>query len=409
MGTPLPPSKTLDWISKVSLDPTLIGQDALVWRKRAEKDNIELDPSLGGLGRGIQKINLKVQLPIPLLATSEMAEMATQSKVAYQRFHHLFETIDSDSLKNITLPACGAGLDALELYQYFESKKISFHISDLDPTTAWICEENFKRTFSNSTSTQFKVADAFDTSHLKNHDRGYAFLDPARRKDGERLTDRYLPDLNKCIEFLETFKHAQIKLSPGEDIEQLIQSYPKWTWTIIQMASEIKEISGTYGGEAPPIQLLHLNHTGELLEKYSGSPIGPKFSPECPLEVGDTVITPEPSLKQSKLLTKWREEFELETTAFDHTFKGKNELSSPPLSKSYQLIQSFPIKLNPIKKALRQHKGPVELRSMGVKPDLKLQQFLKPYFKRKQEDGPKFTLLLVKSEEQNRALLLKDI
>jgi hypothetical protein len=401
-----PKSTVLDWLLEARHKDELIGQDALSWRKAAERDGIHLPPELGGVGRGSQKINAKIPGSSKLLATSDLAEMATQSGVSSYRFSSFFQNIDT-AIKHVVVPAAGAGLDSLSLLGIKPLANSNFLISDIDPLTLWFCKTNLQHCFPKKQNMHTYCCDALNLPH-KTFANGYAFMDPARRKSGQRLEEQLLPPLDDCIIFLKQFRFAQIKLSPGASIYTLAQQYPEWSWEVIQMSSEVKEICGTYGLNSVSIQATQLDNTGKLISSITGELDDLYLAPMLEQELQELVVIPEPALRQSGLLQNWCRSHDLQPSKFEQVYHSDN-FSTRPLCKSYRLLEQTSIKIPALKKMLKNTTRKIVLRSLNVKPDPKCQQALKPYLSRSATSNGEHTLLFVKSQKQLKALLLEQI
>lgn len=400
----LPDRKILSWLIQASQNQSLLGQDALAWRKAAAKDGLVLPPELGGVGRGNQKINAKHTFSSPLLATSELAEMATQSCVSNYRFSSFLKRIEKP-LQQVVIPAAGAGLDALSLIKQLSGEEVNFLISDINPLALLFCKTNLQHCFPDRASLHNFCCDALAPPHeIKQH--SYAFLDPARRKDGQRLTEHYLPALADGIHLLEKFSYAQIKLSPGAPVTQLIQQFPKWSWEVIQMGSEVKEICGSFGLNESRIKATQLDTQGKVVSTYEGSHDDLKFSFAMEHQPEQLIVIPETALRQSGLLQHWCQQHDIQPTPFEHVFRisGQRQL---PLCKSFKILDQCTPKPSAVKKMLGRVKGRITLRTLNVKPNAKLLQMIKPHQSKPKGQDPELTLLLTRSQKQLKALLLQ--
>lgn len=402
----LPDVSLCNWLVQASHNSELIGKDALIWRKAAQRDGIDLPPELGGVGRGIQKLQSKSSSSKILLGTSELAEMATQSSVSQYRFSSFFEHLKEAPLQ-VVVPAAGAGLDSLSLLQQSMLNSSNLLVSDIDPMTLWFCKTNLQQCFPHRHGIFSFCCDALKLP-TEISEQSYCFMDPARRKAGQRLEDQYLPPLDDCIHLLQKFKYAQIKLSPGASIHHLTQQYPDWSWEMIQMGSEIKEICGSYGATLPNIKATQLDHEGNVISNWSGKREDLLPAPLIEQDLNQLVLIPEPALRQSGLLQLWCQHFDVQATAYEQVFQAKSSLERP-LCKTYQLRNQSPAKPSALKDMLKNIPNRIVFRSLNVKPDVKLQKVIKPHVAKPAHHQPELCLLLARSQNKLRALLLEPI
>jgi hypothetical protein len=224
--------------------------DAFAINKLSHKKGLKTPFWFNGLVRGLQKTQFKMSTKLMWLSLSEHAEMASHYKMSLARAELLEKEFAQIEL--FYFPTCGIGLDILS---WLSSKRIklpvqaTFLISDIDPLICKSAHYNFSKHFKNKTNIichDILEENPFDLKNINS----YCFADPSRRKGGSKFSrGEYEPNLPDTIIKLEQYSIAQIKLSASEDIDELIDTYPKWHWTVNALGKEIKEIFGTWHKE----------------------------------------------------------------------------------------------------------------------------------------------------------------
>ncbi len=220
--------------------------DAFTIRKLCTKKGLNSPSWFNGIVRGLEKTHDKMQFKKMWLSLSEHAEMASHYKMSLARAKIIAKTLTH--IEQFHFPTCGIGLDALN-WLSSEQLNISsdsiFTISDIDPLISRCANYNFSKYFPDK--TKVLCHDILDPLPIDlNHIHSYCFADPSRRKDGAKFSrGEYQPELPALITKLEQYTTAQIKLSASENIDELVEQYPNWHWSINALARDIKEIFGT--------------------------------------------------------------------------------------------------------------------------------------------------------------------
>lgn len=218
--------------------------DALEIQKIAQKKEIQIPVWFQGIGRGLKKIREKSKVLKKWMSSSELAEMASQREVSNYRFQMLSQYINS--LEAFVFPTSGIGLDFFHFHNLFQENvdQKALYVSDINITTCKMLKHNLA---SHNIPAHVICHDVLDGVPIHFPiEKSYCFLDPARRMGGEKKYRIYFPPLKDSMKFLENFAVAQIKLAPGEKLDELNHIYPAWSWTVVQLEHELKEAYGIW-------------------------------------------------------------------------------------------------------------------------------------------------------------------
>ncbi|MBF0196075.1 MAG: hypothetical protein HQL32_00075 [Planctomycetes bacterium] len=435
------------WQNLVDLFPqvlSLIHQgkkaDGLAIHKLAQKNGLAIPPWFQGVGRGFQKCQLKLQHKLELFCASEMAEMGSSWQVAKARYELLKP--HWQKVQVAYLPCCGAGLDALHLLSQASGLGYngSLILSDIYPVAAKMAAYNmaaYKMSDNNTAAkkmsayktainsaegngiqAQVLVEDFLQPGHERVPRESYVFLDPARRSEGQRLKDDYLPPLKSSMQQLELFLMAQIKLSPGENIQELVMTHPSWSWTVIQAKGEIKEVCGTY--VHPSITNAGSDGVKAIITRDNGEncyfkQLHHSLRPEGTgkLKPGQVLALAAPALVKSQLLEDFASHHKLCTyDASPGILLIPDYQQSPegPWLDTFTLLGECSRRPKEIRSLLKPYEGrPLELRAMGDSSDAELMRTLKTYLSQKGSADSRLVLVTVKLGKSRRCLLLESL
>lgn len=404
-------------------------QDALSLKKELQKKGIEAPPWFLGSPRAAQKLSQKHPKGQQLLATTDLAEMASRREVAQQRYTAIQDVLPY--LNSAEFPACGAGLDILHFHDFLETsgveKSIPFLAGDLNHLHSALAQENLNIL---KVKASIYSYDALKPAHTwpPCPNGRYLFLDPARREGQQKLERHtYLPRLEDSLALLESYGCAQIKLAPGESPETLQAFAEKgWSWQWIQWGKDLLECFGTWISEdfrqkhglqpRPRWSICRFHHgvshiwpNLEPLHKDQREEIN-ELQPE------ETTILHQPckALRHSQLDTDWAHDHQLHLAEYMGLWEG-TALSAihDELCDSFLLLDQFPAQAKKLKGKLKPHQPAYfELRAEGVKPKPEFLQKLKPFLQApKGPSGqiPKLYLLLCLREDKETCLILKDV
>ncbi len=360
-----------------------------------------------GVGRAIAKLRAKTPHADALLASSELAEMASRAEIARHRFAALPALLQG--VKRIEMPACGAGVDALHLADFLKEASLALplRLSDSDGIALRMCHYNLMAVYP-KIHANFAVEDFLRPGAMGADLSGaYVYLDPARRSAGQR--GGYAPALEPALRRLETARSAQIKLAPGEDLDALEKSAPAWNFEVLEYRGETLEITGTFTGPRAgpaPRRATRIASAGRPFASFAGRP---ETLPEAAtLEAGPSVLLPSPTLRRAGLLGTWAHAHGVQPLGDSGLFSAISH-GSPVLAESFNCLGMAPAKPKKLLHLLESMASgcPIELRALEAKPDTRLLQALRPFLSAKGASARRLTLLLTRAGSARIALLLQ--
>ncbi len=329
-----------------------------------------------GAGLASEKCQNKTGQMLPFLASTEMAEMASHHHVSQHRWQRMRPYVNG--IHHIHMPCCGAGLDAIHLLNHFSSLPLT--ISDIDPNAIACCRFNLSLTHPKA-KIRFLRENAMLPA-LGSTQSCALYLDPARRS-GQRLPrGTYLPDLASLMPIAQNYAMALIKLSPGEELTQLENLYPHWSWECVEYRGDLREISGLFHPEhstAAPRSALLLHPDGSRAATYQSRPIpsGQAIAMEqCPL-----LFLLRPVLRQTELCEAYAKDHSLTPIRDCYGLWGGSKQPADPLSEAYRLLGKCPGKASALQKllAIIQPQQRIELRRLGSSPPEWLHKQIRKY------------------------------
>jgi hypothetical protein len=391
--------------------------DALKLNKLLSKRGLKAPPWFAGSPRAAQKLKVKHPQGESLLASTDLAEMASRREVAIRRYENL-----SPHWKNIQqaeFPACGAGLDALHFADFLGSECPSIVVGDISDLATAIAQENFDIC---GISGQVYSYDALKPTH-ESPDQTYIFLDPARR-DGEDSLERYhyLPNLDEAMPMLERVDFAQIKLAPGESPDRLLRyTEAGWSWQWVQLGKDLLECSGTWihprhrSPDFEPTWSATRFVDGRAHTWSSPVDVAPQasFALPQPWERGQVLFQPCKALRQSQLLSLWSQSQKLQSSCFEGLWLSAegglaHESQGQHLADVFVLEHACIANPKKLSKELKAWKDyPCELRSELQHTPEDVVQKIQPMLKQKGDPSERRTLLLSNDGHKNWLLVLK--
>ena len=370
-----------------------------------------------GSARAAQKLKEKHPLGEQLLASTELAEMASRREVAQWRFSRL-----APHLANITglqFPASGAGLDTLHFLELYPQFKGRTWAGDLNPLTTAIAKSNLAFVLGSDVGVC-----RYDALQPPFSSKGaFVFLDPARRHEGERLERyQYEPDLDASLKELEKASLAQIKCSPGETPERLAAFAQRgWIWEWVQRGRDIVECFGTWQGDPsqreqvsgesmhslPVWTVTCLDGAGVWISSYSAKLESLPFSQSQPLEIGQILILPKAVLHHSQLFAAWLKEYRLNQSEALGLCTGEHSLA--PLCDSYRLIGIVDSAKHLKRQLADCGDSPLELRSLEHPMPKDWLEKISPLLRQKGDPALRKTLLITRRQGRLVGLLLETV
>jgi hypothetical protein len=305
-------SEVFFWIKEVlKRREDWISLDAFKLQKEWSRQGKSAPAWFLGSPRAALKLKEKHPRGAELLATTELAEMASRWEVARWRFSRCSKALEH--IDFVEFPACGAGLDWLHFLQCYPRFINYCGGGDLNFLATALAQTNLNTIFE-----QPQTVACYDAlSSPFKASKSYVFLDPARRSEGAKLERySYLPDFEASLKILEKAPLAQIKCAPGETPERLKMSVSRgWTWEWVQRGRDIVECFGTWWGVlhslseySKPWTVTCLDGQGTWLSSYSAEPNTMPFGSSVPLELGQSLILPKAVLLHSELYPAWLQE-----------------------------------------------------------------------------------------------------
>ena len=405
--------------------------DALKLNKLLSKRGLQAPPWFVGSPRAAQKLKNKHPQGHTLLASTDLAEMASRKEIALQRYGILAPYWDQ--IKQAEFPACGAGLDALHFAEFFSDQiagaknehEPNLIAGDLHHLHTAIAKENLELCGFNGRVYSY---DALRPAH-ESPPSTYIFLDPARR-DGPNNLERYhyRPNLDDAMPMLQQFDFAQIKLAPGESPERLLgYANSGWSWQWVQWGKDLLECSGTWihphlrSENYEPTWSATRFSDGHAHTWSSAVAVLPSasFALPRPWEIGQVLLQPCKALRQSQLLSLWTQELGLQASCFAGLWVNDGYLGlngDGKVTSDHGMADSFVLEhaclANPkkISKELKPwSQYPCELRSelQHTPPDLVAK--IQPWLKQKGDAEERRTLLLSNDGHKNWLLVLRKV
>lgn len=421
--------------------------DALKLKKELKKAHFEAEPWFVGSPRAAAKLTIKHPKGAELLASTDLAEMASRSEVAMARYEQLLQDelrggapvglddperkgfkLNNLSIKTASFPACGAGLDLFHFVEFCRQHSDNDHpkliAGDLEPLHTDIAKHNAEILH---IPCHFYTHDALQPEPVDTT-RHYVFMDPARREGSTSLERyEYRPALDDAIEHLERYDLAQIKLAPGESPERLeIYSLRGWHWHWIQHGKDLLECAGTWVNPKlrpkteSSTEPEHQRRATRILHgrRESWSPSSsehqvPRLHLKAVPEQGRILIQASKALGQAKLESRWALEQQLKACAYDDLWLSETscpEKTHWPLGDAFTLEDAFLAHPKQIKQQLKKREPfPYELRSTLQRTPPELQKKIEPHLKNKGDPKERRVLMLCQRDEKPWLLILKPI
>lgn len=375
--------------------------DSFSLDKWCRKKNFEFPIWFKGLPRGFQKLKKKITTSNYLMATSEMAEMASHKNVAHHRFQAASEHISDIDYFNF--PCSGAGLDSLHFFKN-KNAKGEIYISDINTLARNIAQYNFTLHQPHLKANYSLKSFPEDKEPLE-YQKSYIYLDPARRQNGQRLQKcEYQPPLSLCIPELQKYALAQIKLSPAENIFELQENIPGWSFNVVGYEREVKEITGTW----IPENESHLSCS--IIDSNTSTFVSENPNPflnSQEIEMGQFLYIPHPAVNKSGLADEIANSLNFHLLLGNDQIYGSDQLKQTPFFDHYQLVDLCAARNKDVNQTLKKHNPPrLNYRCIGLSNDEKLYKSLQKFLKQKHQ-APAWTLILTNIDNSKRCLLLK--
>ena len=390
-------AQRLDWIQK----------DALKLQKEYARKGNPAPAWFLGSPRAAQKLIEKHLLGEQLLASTELAEMASRSDVARYRFSRLASQLETVEVAHF--PASGMGLDILHFLNSYPQFRGKTWAGDLSPLTTAIARANIQHLLGSSVS--FCCYDALSVPFRSQ--RAFVYLDPARRSETGRLERfEYLPNLEASLGELEKSSLAQIKCAPGETPDRL-EAFVKrgWTWEWIQRGRDLVECFGTWRGGVdhgePAWTATALDGEGHWRSSYSGDLEGLPFFVSQPLVLGQHLVLPKAVLLHSQLYAAWLKKYALEPSEALGLCVGT--AASRPLCDNYRLLEVMDSPKTLARQLSTYKEDPLELRCLEHPVPKDWHGKISPFLRQKGDPTQRKTLLLTRRQGRWVGLLLERI
>ncbi len=328
--------------------------------RAATKLQASLEPALARRCAELHELRLRSRArfscEFPLFMTSPGLSRASSEAAANARAAHIFSELPRAWVSDAT---CGIGADAMALSRA-GAKVLA---SDKDPFLAACASANL--------TAYGHVANVMVADCLRHPARADVLvLDPDRRPGGERTLnpERWSPSFTEALELASRHEGACLKLAPAmetDGVRPLGDLSHHWEWVSVNRSLvELCLWTGALASGEP--RQATLIRAGEVVARFSGTPIPTDPLPTEELEEPPFLHDPDPCLVRSRLLGTLAGELGLRGLHPKLALLVGDAPATSPFLDSFRVRGSAPLDRKRVRELLRAHDiGSIEVRKRG--------------------------------------------